>query len=96
MKLSEADKQKILAWLNTKCGPMRCTCCGLGQWTLVDICTLTIGHDIHTTRFHYHEGIPQVTVACNNCGHMIFFNPAIMGFKPDQPPQASEVQPTNT
>jgi hypothetical protein len=50
--------------------------------------TLPIGFNLHTTRFYYSHGIPQVTIACTNCGHMIFFNPAVIGFRPDEPTQA--------
>ena len=85
MTLTEEDKKKISDWINEKCGQMRCTCCGYGQWELLGSATLPIGFDVHTTRFYYHQGIPQITIACVNCGHMLFFNPAIMGFKPDAP-----------
>lgn len=96
MKLDEADKQRVISWISEKCGQMRCTCCGMGQWTLVDISTLSIGHNLHTTRFHYHEGVTQVTLICNNCGHMVFFSPALIGFRPDLPPQVpAEKQPSN-
>lgn len=83
--LTEEDKKRIMEWLNQKCGQMRCTCCGLGQWALVDIAVLPIGVDLHSTRFFYHQGVPQVSIACQNCGHMLFFNAGIMGFKPDIP-----------
>ena len=86
MQLSEADKKKVLDWMSEKCGLMRCTACGHSQWTLVDVATMPIGVDLHSTRFYYSQGIPQITIACGNCGHMLFFNPAIMGFKPDEPP----------
>jgi hypothetical protein len=88
MVLNETDRQKIVEWLNAKCGQMRCTCCGFGKWEVVGMATLPIVIDLHTTRFFYSQGIPQVAILCTNCGHMIFFNPAIMGFKPDQPPAA--------
>lgn len=88
MQMTEADKQRVLEWFNRKCGQMRCTCCGLGNWTLIDAATLPIGFDLHTTRFYYSQGVPQISVACTNCGHMVFFNSAIMGFKPDEPSPA--------
>ncbi|MCI0564089.1 MAG: hypothetical protein MN733_36905 [Nitrososphaera sp.] len=85
MILSEKDKEIVVKWIQEKCGQMRCTCCGLGQWTLTDAATLPIGFDIRTTRFYYHQGLPQVTVVCNHCGHMLFFSPGVMGIKPDEP-----------
>lgn len=85
MILSQSDKQIIVDWLQNKCGVMRCTCCGHNVLQLIDIATLPIGFDIRTTRFFYAQGCPQVTVMCQNCGHLIFFNPAIMGLKPIEP-----------
>ena len=67
---------------------MRCICCGQSQWTLIDVATLPIGIDLHTTRFFYSQGIPQISIACNNCGHMLFFNSGILGFNPEDPPPA--------
>ena len=88
MKLTEADKSKITDWLSKKCGQMRCFCCGTGQWTLVDAATIGVGFDTHTTRFHYHDGVPVVSVACANCGHLVFFSAMMLGLTPD--PVASE------
>ncbi len=92
MQLTESDRKKITDWLVEKCGVMRCVCCGHNQWTLIDAATLPIGIDLHTTRFFYSQGIPQISLACNNCGHMVFFNSAILGFKPDEP-QPMQVPP---
>lgn len=92
MKLNEVDRKKVSEWINEKCGQLRCVCCGTGKWTLIDIATLTIGFDTHTTRFYYHQGIPHIGIACSNCGHMVFFNAAIMGFKPDEPKQTEIIQ----
>ena len=85
MKLSEADRQQIVDWINDKCGNMRCTCCGQGHWVVGEISTLSLGFDVHTTRFHYHDGMPQVTILCGNCGHLVHFSPGVMGFKPTPP-----------
>lgn len=49
------------------------------------ISSQNVGYDLHATRFHYHEGVPQITLACNNCGHMLFFSPAVIGIQPDVP-----------
>jgi hypothetical protein len=92
MELTQADRQRIVDWLNVKCGQMRCTCCGIAKWEIVGMATLPIVFDLHTTRFYYSQGIPQVALACTNCGHMVFFNTVVIGFKPDEPPQA-EIPP---
>lgn len=85
MDLSEADQQKIADWIKQKCGQMRCTCCGESGWRLAQMATLPIGVNLHSTRFFYSAGIPHIEVCCTNCGHTLFFNPGIMGFKPDEP-----------
>lgn len=85
MQLTEIDKQRVVDWLQTKCGNMRCTCCGFPNWEIIPLATIPIGVDLHTTRFFYSQGIPQVGVACTYCGHTLFFNTGIMGFKPDEP-----------
>jgi len=88
MLLTDADKTKISEWLNAKCGKLRCICCGHGQWSLIDMSGLSIGFDVHSTRFHYHEGVPFVSIVCLNCAHLVHFSTAVMGFKPDVPPPA--------
>ncbi len=45
---------------------------------------------VASSRFHYHQGIPIVSVACVNCGHLINFAAGVIGLKPD-PPSAEEV-----
>ncbi len=88
MELTEDDKQRIIRWLNEKCGNMRCTCCGMPNWEIVPVATLPITVDIHSMRFFYSQGIPQVCVVCTNCGHMLFFNTGVIGFRPDEPKAA--------
>jgi hypothetical protein len=87
MTLSQEDQERITAWIAEKCGQMRCTACGFGKWTwtILDLATLPIGYDLHTTRFLYHQGVPQVSFVCGNCGHMLFFNTSVLGIKPDEP-----------
>lgn len=85
MNLSEEDKKTIIDWLNEKCGNMRCHCCGMANWQLSPTSSITIGYDLHSTRFHYHAGTPLVALACGNCGHLLQFSTNIMGFKPDLP-----------
>ena len=41
-----------------------------------------IGFDLETTRFHYHEGMPTVSIVCETCGHIEFFAPGVIGIKP--------------
>jgi hypothetical protein len=86
VKLTQGDKDKVVKWLGERCGQMRCFCCGHARWQLLETASIHIGFDTHTTRFHYHEGVPQVTVACENCGHLINFAATLLGLKPDQPP----------
>lgn len=91
MELTEEDKQRVIRWLNDKCGTMRCTCCGMPNWEIVPVATLPIAVNIHSMRFFYSQGIPQIGVACTNCGHTLFFNTGVMGFRPDPPVPAPAV-----
>ena len=86
MQLTETDRKQIEDWIKEKCGQMRCTCCGYANFTIINVATLPIAFNLHSTRFFYAQGIPQVAIACTNCGHMLFFNTGIMGFQPDEPP----------
>ena len=85
MKLSKEDKKHVLEWINDKCGMMRCTCCGHAKWDLVGFSTTPIGYDVRTTRYFYAQGLPQVTIACLHCGHLLFFSPQIMGIESEMP-----------
>ena len=85
MELAKKDQEKVIKWIKDKCGQMRCFCCGEGQWTVASATTVAIGYNVHTTRFHYHQGIPTVTLVCSNCGHMVHFNAVVLGFQPDTP-----------
>ncbi len=91
MNLTEADKKKILEWLEDKCGAMRCLACGQNQWELLPFSTLQIGFDLHTTRFHYHNGIPFIGITCVHCGYVMQFSSGVIGFKPE-PPQKPEIK----
>jgi len=86
MQLSQPDRERIAEWIQTKCGQLRCTCCGYGIFEIVPLATLPIGVDLHSMRFFYAHGVPQVSVGCRNCGHLLIFSSEIMGFKPDAPP----------
>ena len=92
MKLTDADKKTFSDWVQDKCGAQRCTRCGNAQWAVNDSSNLSLGYDLHSTRFHYHEGTLHLSLICTTCGHMVFFNPGVMGFKPDVP-QAHDVTP---
>lgn len=87
MQLTKEDQERINSWIRDKCGSIRCFCCGTttNHLTIIPFSTVSVGYNIHTTRFHYHEGIPQIGLACTNCGHIMYFNSAIMGFTPDEP-----------
>ena len=86
MQLKEEDKKKIGDWVKDKCGAMKCFCCGHGKWELIGFSTIQILYNIHTTRFNYHNGLPQISVVCINCGNIVSFLPGVIGFKPDEPP----------
>jgi hypothetical protein len=92
MPLTEDDKTKVLDWISTKCGQMRCTCCGTGNWVFNDLPAILLGIDLHTTRFLYHQGFPAVSLLCMNCGHIVFFSSALMGFRPNSPELAETVR----
>lgn len=87
MKITSENQQIILDWISNKCGQLRCTCCGYGKWSVLDISTLQIGFDLDTTRFHYHEGLPLASIACENCGYIVQFGAGIMGIKPNPVPE---------
>jgi hypothetical protein len=88
MELAEDDKKRVIRWLNEKCGAMRCTCCGTANWEILPFATLPIVVNLHTTRFFYSQGVPQIGVACVNCGHTLFFNAGVLGFRPESPAEA--------
>jgi len=88
MELTQADQKQIADWLGAKCGAMRCKCCGYMGWQIVPLAMLPIVVDLHSTRFFYSAGQPLVGVTCTNCGHVLFFNPAVIGIKPDVPATA--------
>lgn len=85
MILTEADQTKVQKWLEKKCGQLRCFCCGHAQWQLMNISGITLGFDTHTTRFHYHDGVPTVSIACSNCAHLVSFAAVLLGLTPDPP-----------
>ena len=88
MLINEQDKADVVAWLNDKCGQMRCFCCGYAKWEVIPLATLPIAFDLRSTRFFYSQGLPQVGVLCTNCGHLLYFSPQVMGIKPDEPQPA--------
>jgi hypothetical protein len=93
MELSQSDLEKISSWLKEKCGIPRCFMCGNARWSINNVTTLQIGFNVHTTRFHYGQGLPLFSVTCTTCGNTVFLNPAVLGFKPE-PPQVESVEPS--
>jgi hypothetical protein len=89
MLLSQEDQNRFREWIEKKCGALRCTCCGRGQWEIAPFASILLAVDTHTTRFFYHQGIPLVSLTCKDCGHMVFFSANIVGFLADQPPLAA-------
>ena len=84
MQLSVQDQNRFREWIQNKPGLMRCTCCGLGNWE-IGLGGIVLGIDLRSTRFFYHQGLPVVSLICKNCGQVLFFSAAVMGFKPDEP-----------
>jgi hypothetical protein len=84
MQLTDDDKRRVSEWLYEKCGSLRCFCCGMSQW-VTGGAYLNVGYDLHTTKIHYHEGIPMVAIVCPNCGYIMSFSTAVMGILPDLP-----------
>ena len=93
MTLTPENQKIIQEWITTKCGAMKCFCCGQSLLTLIDFSSLQIGFDVNTTRFHYNQGLPLISIICNNCGHVIQFNPGAMGIKPEIVPEAKIEEP---
>jgi hypothetical protein len=94
MKISEENKALIVKWIKEKCGNIRCICCGNGKWQLSDISMVQIGFNLETTRFHFHEGVPTVSIVCETCGHIELFAPGIIGIRP-KPPKEEKVEKPN-
>ena len=94
MQLSEPDKKLIADWITTKCGPMRCFCCGNSRFEILGHSGMWIGFNTHTTRVHYAEGVPVIYVACLTCGHLVPFSAGMIGLTPDPVPIA-ETPPTD-
>lgn len=96
MEISSENKEKIVKWLESKCGVMRCFCCGGQRWELIGHSAIQLGFDLKSTRFHYHAGTPVVSVVCVNCGHLLNFLPGLMGIVPDPPTPAPKPEPSKT
>ncbi len=84
--LRPTDVNKVLHWLKTRCGTLRCHYCGRAQHTVIEEGGILLTYTPHTDRFHYGLGIPLVGLACNNCGHIALFSAVRMGLRVDQPP----------
>jgi hypothetical protein len=84
MKLTTDDQEKVKAWITDKCGNMRCFCCGMPNWNIVDIASLSIAMNPKSGRVFYSQGIPVANVVCANCGHVVTFSANMLGLKPEQ------------
>ena len=84
MNVSPEDARIVQAWITKKCGQLQCFCCGLSKWQL-SATTLMIGYDARTTQIYYSQGVPSVTLACENCAHLVSFSAIIMGLKHNEP-----------
>lgn len=93
MLITKENNDAIIKWLNAKCGQMRCTCCGEGKLSIMDISTLQIGFDLDTTRFHYHQGMPFISICCLNCGYIMQFSSVVIGIKPKPVPEEQIPEP---
>lgn len=87
MNLNNDDMEKVKKWIYEKNNNLKCFACGNSIWDIQNISTIPIGYDVHSTRFHYHNGIPQISIICRNCGYIMHYSANIMGFKPDIPEQ---------
>lgn len=84
MSLTEPEQAQVKNWLEKKCGNLRCACCGNGQWAVTNLVTMPTGFSTSTAQFLPNEGVPQISIVCQNCGHMLFFSTEIMGLKATQ------------
>jgi len=82
MIMTKENEALIVEWIKEKCGNLRCICCGNGKWQLSNISMVLIGFNLETTRFHYHEGMPTVSIVCKDCGHIEFFASNVIGIQP--------------
>jgi len=82
MQLTEENQRRFSEWLNEKCSSLRCFCCGMSSW-VTGGSYLSVGYDPRSTKIHYHEGIPHISIVCPNCGYIMAFSTAVMGIVPD-------------
>jgi hypothetical protein len=78
MKLTDNDQHIVREWLSEKCGSLRCFCCGTASW-VTGGSFVNVGYDLHTGNIFYHDGIPQVSIVCSNCGYIMSFSTAVIG-----------------
>ncbi|MFA6581093.1 MAG: hypothetical protein WCS79_04755 [Paludibacter sp.] len=93
MLITKENNEAIIEWLSSKCGQMRCTCCGESKLSIGEISTLQIGYDLDTTRFHYHQGMPLISIYCVNCGYVMQFSSSVIGIKPKPVPEEQIPEP---
>ena len=84
VQLTEEDLEKVKKWLEERAGQgFRCFVCGLGHWSILPNVAITSMFDTYTGRIFYMDGIPQVAVLCNDCGHIVWFSARVMGLLPE-------------
>jgi len=79
MALSQAQKQQVINWLQTKKPTgFQCSVCGVAMWS--------VGDHIVTAMVNEGGGLsvggpsyPNAFLICNNCGHTVYFNAVMMG-----------------
>lgn len=92
--IDKGTQEKILRWLNEKCGQLRCFCCGMGNFQIAEPATLPVGWETNTGRIHYAIGLPQVSLICSNCGNILNFSLFTMGITPNIPTESLTESPS--
>ncbi len=88
-KLTEEEKQKILAWLEShEKQPRVCQLCGSTNWLLAE-------HVVQPLRYgpQIYGGVayPQIMLISQPCGHTLYVNAVMIGL---YPPSATQESPT--
>lgn len=86
INLSEEDKKKIIAWLDSKWKGHKCDVCGTNNWALLEHLLIA---PIYTEGSYLMAGpvYPQAVCVCHNCAQTKFFNAAMIGLDATAPKQ---------
>ncbi len=88
-KLTKAENDKIIAWLNEKGKNHACPFCAQNTWGIPDY--LHSGSAYHGPGRVGGMSYPQVMVACNNCSYIrTFMAIPILGMEAFEPPKKEE------